>query len=211
MEGTVKKILIGAVESFTGEMYSSDVLRRERGWRLDQKHQGGGVLLDLGCHLVDLIRSMFGLPRRILGVTQRVFSKAVEDSFEAELDYGNNQGKIHASWSQTGIRKPQAQISVQGSHGQLRVTDDGIEFELLRDHEAWKSGKHQISITDLAKPVPFDLAGPFYTFQWLEFLNAIRSGGQHRNGIPESVDNHHLIDLIRESKGQWKSLNPKSS
>jgi predicted dehydrogenase len=41
------------------------------GWRSDLQSAGGGALLELGCHLVDLLLGLFGLPEEVYALTHR--------------------------------------------------------------------------------------------------------------------------------------------
>lgn len=52
---------IGRVHAIEAR-YTMNVRRLDEGWRASQLHAGGGVLVDLGYHYIDLIIWFFGLP-----------------------------------------------------------------------------------------------------------------------------------------------------
>lgn len=182
---------LGKILHFEAKMYSSDVETAQSGWRFDKSAKGGGVLLDLGSHLIDLARYFFGMPENVSGHTERWYSKHVEDYFHAIFDYGEMTGVVEASWSVPGIRKPAAEFVITGEKGQMFVSNDSLRI----------TGENQAKFdaSQFVTPVPFDLAGPFYTRQLMEFVEAVKTGKANRNGINEAVENHTLIDAIRES------------
>jgi predicted dehydrogenase len=50
------------------------------GWRSSKKISGGGVLLDLGSHIIDLLLWYFGpIETIIVGIVKSVYSTEVED------------------------------------------------------------------------------------------------------------------------------------
>lgn len=191
--------ILGRVQRFNASMFSSDVTSRSEGWRFQSSQKGGGVLLDLGSHLVDMVRYFFGIPDVVKGTTKKIVSREAEDSFTAEFTYPSFQGILESSWSAKNVRKPSLEINVICDEGNLKVADDQVSMELKSGRGIWGPGIHQKNITQLEKPVSFDLAGPFYTRQLEEWLNAIRLDTTHRNGLGENVQNHLLIDMIRNS------------
>lgn len=53
---------LGSVHSFRFTLFHSSYLNPERpgSWRLRHQQSGGGALMDLGCHLLDLVRFLLG-------------------------------------------------------------------------------------------------------------------------------------------------------
>ncbi len=190
---------VGKILHFDARMYSSDVETSQTGWRFDAANKGGGVLLDLGSHLIDLTRFLFGMPVNVTGHTERWFSAHVEDFFHAVFHYGVFSGTVEASWSMPGVRKPAPEIVVTGENGRLSVSNDYLELDLKAAAAGCSAGLTKYDATHFSTPVPFDLAGPFYTRQWMEFTQAIKTNTPNRNDIQEAVDNHRLIDAIRSS------------
>lgn len=189
--------VLGAVKRFEAKMYSSDVRSAHKGWRFERG--SGGVLSDLGCHLADLVRHFFGMPSEVSGLSERQHSKYVQDRCRAELTYGSYSGSFDVCWSMPDVRKPQAEIAVVGENGTLSVNSDTVEFTLSSKRGAYDSGTHRKDMVDLWEPVPFDLAGPFYTKQLMEFVAAVKSGAPHINGLDESVLDHELLGMLGRS------------
>ena len=163
--------------------FSSDVTHASSGWRFKKGASGGGVLLDLGSHLTDMLRSFFGMPGSICGAASKIVSKDVEDEFKGEWIYPTFSGDVHVSWSRPDMRKATLKISVSGDNGQLIVSDDSIQYKLDASVGSFERGSKSMSITSLESAVSFDLAGPMYTRQCLEFIEAIQKQSQSSQWI----------------------------
>jgi len=95
-----------------GNVYAADLVFHnaygpDKSWFYNPKLSGGGCVVDLGIHLVDLALWILGFPR-VLNVTSRLFSQgqpvvgrvgAVEDYAEARLDLeGGTVVRLACSW-----------------------------------------------------------------------------------------------------------------
>ena len=52
--------LIGEVKSITSSVYQTQILSKAHGWRFKKEISGGGILIDLGSHMIDLLVWYFG-------------------------------------------------------------------------------------------------------------------------------------------------------
>ena len=195
--------VLGTVQRFEATMLSSDVLRLTRGWRSRSKTAGGGVLLDLGSHLVDIVRMCFGTPERLRGSVSSVVWRGTEDAFTSEWAYEGFAGTLDCSWSSRAVRKATLEVRISGSGGDMFVSDDVVELDLREAGAGLAAGKHRFPITALEQPVAFDLAAPMYTRQMQAWLSTVATGQPTANSIDENLENLRVIDLIRGSEGQW--------
>ncbi|HTE48978.1 MAG TPA: Gfo/Idh/MocA family oxidoreductase [Candidatus Paceibacterota bacterium] len=105
----------------------------ENEWRFDRKIAGGGILLDQGCHLIDLVNYYVGEMQTAIGFTQKMFwSDKLEDN--AFFILKNKKGNIaHLSASCTEwknifvfeIMLEKAKIQINGlgkSYGKETIT-----------------------------------------------------------------------------------------
>ncbi len=69
---------VGRIFSIEGR-YTMNIARLDEGWRASSLYSGGGALIDLGYHYVDLIVWFFGLP----------------DSITCDLSTGNREGQVY--------------------------------------------------------------------------------------------------------------------
>jgi scyllo-inositol 2-dehydrogenase (NADP+) len=194
---------LGQITRFDATMFSSDVLRPAKSWRFKDAQSGGGVLLDLGSHLIDMTRYFFGTPARLTGKIESLVSVKAEDAFESEWLYSHGLiGKLTGSWSKKGCRKAALEIHVTGSNGRLSVCDDAVEYDLMKPAAGLPAGAGRSAVTALEQSVPFDLAGPMYARQleaWVNSLSTSRPAAA--NTLEENLMNLKLIDAIRSSQG----------
>lgn len=95
-------------------------------WNLRPEVAGGGVLMDNGCHAVDVLATVLDSPiaRLTAAFSSRVLAPEVEDT--AELQFQTERGtlgRIALSW--TYFAKDLDYLAVQGTEGALRVSWTG--------------------------------------------------------------------------------------
>jgi len=73
---------IGEVLNFRGHMFHSSYLNPERpmSWRLRYAEAGGGVLVDLGVHMIDLIHALLGRVSRVKALVKTFISERPSSS-----------------------------------------------------------------------------------------------------------------------------------
>ena len=93
--------------------------------------QGGGVLLDLGTHLVDQAVSLFGRPSHVYAeVAARRGTPGDDDAFVALRHPG---GTISHLWASAVAAVPAARLRVQGSEAGFVVADLDPQEDALRE------------------------------------------------------------------------------
>lgn len=114
--------LIGELDHVRGFAGHLGITEFKADWEYDQKVVGGGALMDIGIHMIDLTRYLLGDVVEVYGVTSGNVWKldGSEDNGFAILQ--NPQGKtgtLHASWSEwKGYR---FQIEVYGDRGMIQA------------------------------------------------------------------------------------------
>ncbi len=114
-----------------GELYAAELVFHnaygpDKPWFYDRQLSGGGCVLDLGIHLVDLALWNFGFPR-LEGVTSRLFARGaplssmnntVEDYAEARLDLaGGATIRLACSWNLPAGREACIRAAFYGTKG----------------------------------------------------------------------------------------------
>lgn len=85
------------------------------GWREATVEQGGGMLADLGPHLIDQALQLFGTPEAITAdIAAQRADVVVDDYFELTLHYGERRVILSAS---TLIVAPRPRFALHGSKG----------------------------------------------------------------------------------------------
>lgn len=145
---------IGKIYSIEGR-YTLNISRLDEGWRADREKAGGGALIDMGYHFVDLIVWYFGLPDSItcrLSSGNRENQKYnVEDTALINFIY-NDMGEDNVRVLGNTIisrvyPKKEESLTVYGSKGSVRVQRgrvsrrdlDGNEIEILERTGNWPS------------------------------------------------------------------------
>jgi scyllo-inositol 2-dehydrogenase (NADP+) len=131
---TVKKCI---AEDTMGNIYHYEAHfdrfrpQRKGGWR-EEPMKGGGILYDLGAHLIDQALQLFGMPQAISAdaFPQREGSAAI-DYFHLVLHYGRRRAILHAS---NVVREPGPHFQIHGDRGSF------IKYGMDSQEEALKSG-----------------------------------------------------------------------
>ncbi len=117
--------------------YSSAAHRNKIGWRVDCREAGGGLFVDLGSHLLDLLDHLLGPLGDVKGSAHNVErSTDVEDavtmSFTVPGGEGGEGAAGVASWNFASDQSADA-IAIDGTDGGLRMSCFGNEpIELWR-------------------------------------------------------------------------------
>jgi predicted dehydrogenase len=125
-----------------GSIYAADLVFHnaygpDKPWFYDPVLSGGGCVIDLGIHLVDL--ALWTLdPERVIGISSRLFSKGaplsdnpavVEDYAIAELDFQNGAAvRLACSWNLPAGCDAVISASFYGTRGGARLTNVGGSF-----------------------------------------------------------------------------------
>ena len=200
-----KKILdtgcLGNLITFNASIYVGQLFKEGKGWRYDKEIAGGGVLMNHGTHLVDLLYWYFGNVKRVSGQSIKWYSKNVEDFIHANLEFNNGlKGWLDASWSKMHHRLVDTKISIQGENGTLDVTDDDIKLYLVNGINSYRKGWNIFRKPDLFSGIEFDVGGPQYTLEDIDFFNAIKTGKSVESDVKSSLEVHRIIDGIYKSE-----------
>ena len=185
---------IGTPQFFRGHIFSSDVFNEGEGWRL--KKGSGGVAVDLGPHIVDLVLWYFGEPSKVTGLTKSLYS-TVEDYVHATLEFQNGlAGSIDISWSVRNYRLPELYLEVHGSNGILTVSDDFVKLQLDVAGRKLPAGINVFRRPELQPSVPFLLAEPEFTLEDAAFRSALMNRKASEPDFFAGAKVNELIDII---------------
>jgi predicted dehydrogenase len=67
------------------QLFVGQIFKQGRGWLYDPAKSGGGVLMDLGSHVVDLLHHLFGEVSSVHGMGGSIFNQNVEDYISVNL------------------------------------------------------------------------------------------------------------------------------
>ena len=144
---------IGQVSSFGAHAYSSDFFGVKEVSKMPSSR--GGVLSDLGSHVIDLALWLFGdFEVQSSGQTGII---DIQNTVNFKVKNDNVDGTFDVSWCKEGYHVPEFGLTIQGSKGKIKVDDDVVELE-TSSGGAFRWRKH-----DLKDNVGFLLGAPSTT------------------------------------------------
>jgi len=191
---------LGKANYFDSHIYVSQTFRAGSGWLYRPELSGGGVLMDLGSHAIDLLHYFFGDIKTVSAFARSVFNENVEDYVSANLQFEESIfGSLQASWSVRGYRLPEFKISIQLDEGSIIVTEKYITIFSQRKKPRLKEGWSTFYKQDLAESVPFNVAGHEYTLEDLHFLKCVENDRGTNCDFREASRTSFVIDKIYSS------------
>lgn len=130
-----------------------------RSWFYRRERNGGGVLMDFGCHRIEVLLNLMGPVTEVLGLAgNTLFQREVEDTAAACFRFA--AGAMAMLAVAVSIREPRDSLDVYGSEGSihvpvlnrggLRVISGGTER--IEDHPSHPN-LHQPLVEDFARAV----------------------------------------------------------
>lgn len=116
-------------------------------WKGDRRKAGGGVLIDTGFHMVDLLQYLFGSPISVYGVGKRNFSpffRKGEDLSVTVLEYPHNMVATLTCTSADTSLGNRWEKRFFGSNGSIHIADHGRDKMIS---EFWKND-HVVRVED---------------------------------------------------------------
>lgn len=205
---------IGRIFYFDSQ-YTLNIKDLENGWRASKEKAGGGCLIDMGYHSIDLLMWYFGLPKSVqahLGHLNREGqSYNVEDTCSLALDYGNQDDDGSRLFGNVLVSrvfpKKQEKLTIHGTKGMVeierlraaRIDNDGKVIEELTRGGEWKAAFVD-QINTFAKWVrgSINQPSPVYSehFKHVSVIEAAyRSNEQHEKVSPSEILSSYQIHL----------------
>jgi len=214
---TVKKLIaentLGNIKHFEShfDRFRPNVSQR---WR-EQAQDGGGILFDLGPHLIDQALQLFGLPTAVTAQCEimREGSSNI-DYFNVTLHYPDKLALLHASLFSAG---PNLRFSVQGDQGHYRKLGlDPQESRLKAGIQPTTAdwGKENVEeyghlyFAQSSQVAATECGG--YQHFYLKMADAINNGAKPPVSAEDALWNIRLIALAMESSRLGKKIAVKS-
>lgn len=195
---------IGKLKAVRSSVYQTQVLSKNSGWRFRKEVSGGGVLIDVGSHLIDLLSWFFGKIGSVTAFTKSEHAKEIEDSASAEILLESGlKCSFEASWTLPNYRLQETTIEIEGEYGTIKVNEDYVKINY---NSSEKQNTESIFYRQaLSKGVLIDIGGPEYTREDLDFVNSIKTGKQSMLNIINSSNIQCVIDSMYQSAKTKKS------
>ncbi len=214
---------IGRVFHFRGVYLHSGYIdpKRPREWRLQKDVIGGGVLIDLGPHLLDLMHHLVGeavevaasmetfFRERPLPENPQVMGKVdVEDAITALVKFKEGGiGTVEMSRVATGA-EDELRLEIHGAYGaigfNLMRPNELLVFD-ARDKKADQGFRHVSTVQKY--PPPVVMPAPKFTMGWLRshiaalyhFTDCVAHDKVPSPGFHDAVKIHHIMEKIYQA------------
>jgi predicted dehydrogenase len=120
--------ILGELDYFDAHAYSSDFSKFQRGLKMAGFR--GGVLGDLGSHVIDLALWFFGDLEVESAIMNSMTDGSCEDSAHFAVRKKGLKGKFDISWCMNNYRLPHFELAITGREGIMKVNDDALELKL---------------------------------------------------------------------------------
>ncbi len=223
---------VGRVFQFRGAYLHSGYIdpRRPREWRMQKNVIGGGVLVDLGPHLLDIMHYLVGDVEELTATMETFFKERplpedpsrmgkveVEDAIALLLRFRNGAlGVADLSRVATGA-EDEMRFEIHGQNGALAFNlmkpNELLAFN-ARDPKPEQGVKHISTVQKY--PPPAAMPAPKFTMGWVRshiaaqyaFLAAVVNDRMPSPNFHDAVKLHHLLETAyqaAESK-QWEKV-----
>ncbi|KVP92855.1 oxidoreductase [Burkholderia ubonensis] len=181
-------------------------------WR-EEAARGGGLLLDLGPHLIDQALALFGLPDTVSAtVKTRRDDGSAPDFVHVQLGYPDKDVALHAS-ALSAIEP--ARFTLHGTRGSyqkfgLDTQEDQLKAGLTPDDVEFGGGNPPGVLRVLDGDVETERPVPTLDGQYAEFYRAlaasIREGAPFPVTPQDAVDVMTIIELAAQSEHEGRRL-----
>jgi predicted dehydrogenase len=211
---TVQKLIreerLGKIKVFEAhfDRFRPEVRQR---WR-EQASDGGGILFDLGPHLIDQAVQLFGMPQAVKAQCRIIREGGTTvDYFNLVLHYSDKIAVLHADMLNAA---PNRRFAIQGSKGTFQKFGlDPQESQLIQgltpQNSSWAyedpSQYGHIYNEDGAQLVITERGG--YQQYFKATADAIRNHAPHPVTAEQALDSIRLIELAIQSSELGKTVN----
>ncbi|MCO8648520.1 oxidoreductase, partial [Burkholderia multivorans] len=181
-------------------------------WR-EEPARGGGLLLDLGPHLIDQALALFGLPETVSAtVKTRRDNGTAPDFVHLLLGYPDKDVALHAS-ALSAIEP--ARFTLHGTRGSyqkygLDTQEDQLKAGLTPDDVEFGGGNRPGVLRVLEGEIEVERPVPTLDGQYAEFYRALAAAVQDAAPFPvtpqDAVDVMTIIELAAQSEHDGRRL-----
>ena len=173
--------MLGEVLRFSAHAYISEVFGPKSGWFFQRELSGGGVVANMGSHVLFILGWLFGPIRRVMATT-RSHASTVEDSAQALLSFDERRHRHARHVVEHARRRRCSTTASPSTAGKARSSSarERILLHLLAPAGGHEEGWSEIHASDLPADTAFDVSphigGEAFYRQLDAFVDACRSG-----------------------------------
>jgi len=209
----MKMIQDGAIGSVTWVRSREAHSGPHAGWFLDMKRAGGGVLLDMGCHSIEVTRKLMGKkPQAVSAWVETLVRKIDADDNSLTLVKFENGGLSQSENSWTAMGGLDLRFEIYGTTGSIfidltRETGMKVFTTASKDQTGYIVEK-----ADATQGWAFPVWGEYVTYGFLDqlrhFVNTILSGNKSDETFEDGYLVNRIIDAAYKSsqESRWMDL-----
>ena len=181
--------VLGDLISFHGTAFSSDFAACSKSSKGISR---GGVLSDLGSHIIDLALWFFGDFKVEKALIKSIIGENSEDSVNFMVRQSGLSGEFDISWCKENYRMPNFGLTVHGTNGILTVNDYSVVLE--------PTGGKQVQWyrPELNDHVPFLLGEPEYYREDEHFVKSILTGEKAEPSFKTASIVDQVIEQVKQ-------------
>jgi predicted dehydrogenase len=184
---------LGTIASFDAYAYSSDFSNVDASSL--KSGSRGGVLSDLGSHVIDLALWFFGDFKVESASLKSIIGGTWEDSADFTVKRPGLKGDFHISWCKDEYRLPSFGLTIKGESGIMEINDYTVQLKLTdRDPQIWFR-------QNLNDNVSFLIGDSEYCREDEAFVNSVLTGDKAEPSFRTASKVDEVIDQVkREGK-----------
>lgn len=201
--------VLGSPLHFTSHLFVGQRSEKSQGWQYDVTKSGGGVLMDLGCHAIDMFHFLFGKIQTVRATGNYFFNHDIEDYAYVDFEFETNlKGSLEVSWSRREYRIPELRIDIDFDRGSITATEKYVDVFSKVSEGSIVKGHNLFYKQQLADKVPINVGGQEYTSEDLHFVRCILDKKEPSCNFHEAAKTNVIIDSIYQSikEGQTKGI-----
>ena len=205
------KEILGKIFRVSSSAFISVVTEKQSGWLYEKDKSGGGIIINSASHLIHLLWWYFGKVKQVYSKALSLYSK-VEDSAFVTFEFESGiHGFMNTSWSIPGYRLQELEITVEGRHGKMEVTNDMIKIFLTRSSDEYSEGWSTLHKIDLGDSADFFLGSEEFNIEDKHFVECClqkkpplvswKDGFEVQRiieGIYLSSENNRIVEMDKE-------------
>ena len=216
--GEIGRVQAVRFDSMQG-LFTNDLLPAGH-WLSDGRKAGGGIVISVCVHRLDLVRFCLGEVRRVSAVTRTLdpgYTHGAEDYAAALFEFESGAlGEMFGTYS--GFRMPYSEgLMIFGADGAIHATPNNGEYQApavyaSRRNPGVKDGNNWLAQFRGFQPVPADADGlptdNSFVNQMLHFADCCRTGAEPLSSGRDNLGTMRLIEGIYQSAkaGTWIDL-----
>ena len=221
----IEQGILGQIFSFRSVYLHASCVTQKKAysWKAEYDKVGGGVLVDLGSHLIDLLRFLLGEFKQVNSITKNFTSpdRRTDDLALANIQMENGAiGSLEASKMATGSND-EFRIEIHGRKGALRFNSmdpNWLEFYDHTEETAPIGGFRGFKRIETVQryPEPPGIPLPKFSIGWIRyhvaclhsFLEAVTKDKKCSPDFEDGLKVQRIMETIYKSaqKGTWEEV-----